>query len=261
MKQEDLYLAMIGDLVRSREAADRAKLQTELEKTIQYQNAVAGDVLAAPLAFTAGDEIQALFRWPYSPERLRHDASVAERLVDTVIRMAAAAHPTRICFGLGGGRLSTALRGDSPARMDGPCFHAAREALHRSQSEERLLTTCALARESAGKSFMTIDDVAPTAVFGLLGALLSEWTPRQVQIALDREHGLTELRRGPATMENPFQSRMRKSVAQDFEISPSVVTEGMQAARYEQFRFGLWAAAILLQEGAKRRWEQRHAAA
>lgn len=262
MTRKPLYLALIGDLVGSRETKNRAELQRRLAEEMARLSLLWAGEFASNLAFTAGDEMQALFRWPFLQEDPIRGRRIADAIVDVVIRIAAVVHPMRICFGLGGGGLSTDLQPESPAAMDGPCFHAARAALGLSKGEDRLLTTCGLAREPEGKKILTIEDIAPTAVFGLLGALLSEWTSRQVEIALDPERGLTELRQEKASEEeNPFASRMRKEVAQNFNVSPSVVTEGMRAARYDQFRFGLWAAGVLLWDGAKLRWERQNGTA
>jgi hypothetical protein len=84
-----------------------------------------------------------------------------------------------------------------------------------------------------------------------VGALVAGWTERQAQFArwLLRD-GVLDWRREPARF---VPERRRKEVAQAFGVSPSVVTESLQAADVASFRHGVWAAAWQLHAAGRPR--------
>jgi DNA-binding CsgD family transcriptional regulator len=152
-----VYLAIIGDVIRSRQVADRASLQARLAHALSRLNADAPADLAARFVLTVGDEFQGLL-------------ASAERLVPILSALRTAAHPDELRFGLGIGELATPLQPDAIG-MDGPCFHRARAAIER--AVERGTT-------------VEVDAGAPVAAFDtyaiLYSALRTGWTERQRQV-------------------------------------------------------------------------------
>jgi len=152
-----IYLAIIGDVVRSRQVADRASLQARLAHALSRLNADAPADLAARFVLTVGDEFQGLL-------------GSAERLVPILSALRTAAHPDELRFGLGIGQLATPLQPDAIG-MDGPCFHRARAAIERAD---------------ARGTTVEVESGAPLAAFGvyaiLYSALRAGWTERQRQV-------------------------------------------------------------------------------
>ena len=157
-KNDELYAALIGDVVDSRRHPDRAGLQRELTDALACANRETGEGLAAPFSLTAGDEVQALFRDPAD-------------VVDAVVRITDAVAPARIVFGLGFGALETDL-GPDPAFLDGPCFHRAREALAEARRQGSWLVARGLG---------DADDAVLSALFRLLGEIRAGWTELQAK--------------------------------------------------------------------------------
>lgn len=213
-----MYAALIGDVVSSREHEDRSGLQRSLQHELEALNrrleppAGRSAGLAAPLVILRGDEIQGLL----------HDPGTA---VDIAVRLRESLHPTRICWGLGFGPLSTGLAG-SPLQMDGPCFHHARDALQRSREFQGWLA-------AAGFSPTTDDTV--TAIFGLLEAVRRRWTARQNEIV-----------RLARSDRHPTQ----KDAARALGVSPSVISESLKAAAFTRVAAGEAAAKRLLRHFA-----------
>ena len=203
-RPEALYAALIGDVVRSRASGNRGRLQRRLLEEIERLNSSLEDRLARPLALTAGDEIQGLFRCPSGA-------------VTAVVGLSEAIFPESLVFGLGYGGLSTDLYEDV-ARIDGPCFHRAREAL-REAGSERWLT----ARGLAG-----MNDSVLTSLFTLMQAVRRRWTDKQLEY-------VRAARRAP-----------QKEVARDFGVSPSTVSESLKAAGFKAVREGEETATGLL---------------
>ena len=63
-KGESTYLALIGDVRRSREHTDRRGLQRQLERSLERINTSLAPALASRFILTLGDEFQGLFLDP-----------------------------------------------------------------------------------------------------------------------------------------------------------------------------------------------------
>jgi len=117
------YIAVVGDVVASRQAPERGELQSRLQQALGQVNERFAGVVASRFVLTLGDEFQGLL---LSPDDLQHILGL----------LWASAHPEELRFGLGLGRLDTPLQPQALG-MDGPCFHHARAAVERA---ERLKT-------------------------------------------------------------------------------------------------------------------------
>ncbi len=114
-----LYVAFIADVVASRARTPRARgaLQQRLRALAGELNTRFRAQLAARCAVTLGDELQALFVSAAPVWEAAHEVRLRIPDVEWVVAC-------------GHGSLSTPLhRGVSAPELDGPCFHAAREAL------------------------------------------------------------------------------------------------------------------------------------
>jgi hypothetical protein len=118
------FIAIIGDLVKSRELPDRSAVQDKLRTALEQVNKHFGVGIRSRFVVTVGDEFQGLvapgfpvdeFWWFYNG-LMR--PNVATR------------------FGFGVGELATELLPEAVG-MDGPCFYAARQAIERARSEKR----------------------------------------------------------------------------------------------------------------------------
>lgn len=200
--------ALIGDVVGSRELEDRAGFQARLQGELLRLNRQLGPAhLASPLALTAGDELQGLFHRYSSMVIVLRELS--ERL-----------HPVRIVHGMGFGPLSIPP-GPQVALLDGPCFHAAREALERSRREDRWATV---------KGLGDPEDRVVGALLQLVDGLRAGWTAKQNRYAA------------------ASRDRLQKEVAAMFDVSPSVVSESLRSARAQAVAEGEEAAIALLDQ-------------
>lgn len=205
-KGELRYAALIGDIVASRSVPDRAALQERLHGALESLNRdTPGEHLAAPIAFTAGDEFQALLHQP-------------QAAVEIIRRLADDLYPVRFHFGLGFGALTTKLR-QEVGTLDGPCFHAARAAIERGGPQDRWVSV---------EGFGDAPSRAAEAIFRLIDAIRSGWTEKQTRHA---RHA---------------RELPQKEIAALLDVSPSVVSESLKAARFEAVREGEEAVRLLL---------------
>ncbi|MEO1368130.1 MAG: SatD family protein, partial [Acidobacteriota bacterium] len=122
-RPEPLYIAVIGDLVDSRNLPNRAEVQRRLVEALGRYNEEAKASIASRFLVTLGDEFQGLLKasagasdfWWFFQEHIGREAS------------------TRLGFGLG--PLTTDLE-EEALGMDGPCFHAARAAIELTRAEK-----------------------------------------------------------------------------------------------------------------------------
>lgn len=152
-------------------------------------------------------------------------ARVTEMGFELVLRL----QPLPLRLGIGGavGKEAVAL-----AKAREACAAAARARLF---AQARGLEAAGAPRGS---------DAALGGAWAIAGALLRSWTDRQSQFVrwLLRD-GVLDWRRDPPRF---VKERRRKEVAAAFGVSPSVVTESLQAADVDAFRHALWAAAWTL---------------
>ncbi|MGH2680923.1 MAG: SatD family protein [Actinomycetota bacterium] len=158
-------VAVLGDVVRSKQHADRDDLQRELRRALELANDSA--LAVDPLTQTIGDEFQGLYR------------NVASALHATLLIRLSLHGRVDVRFGIGWGPLTTYDEDRAPFEQDGPAWWAAREAIERvrtmSQRREMprglrsmFLTPGSLDEEGA----VAADAQAPAHVEGLVNAYL-----------------------------------------------------------------------------------------
>jgi hypothetical protein len=118
-------IALIGDIVASKELPQRGVFQRRLDKVLADAGANANH-LASPYTVTLGDEFQAVYR-------------KADLLFADVFTIMAGIHPVRARIAVGVGALTTRINPTQALGMDGPSFHVARAALGALKQDRRFL--------------------------------------------------------------------------------------------------------------------------
>ncbi len=153
-----MFMAIIGDLVRSRDLVDRSSVQERLRSVLTKVNDHFSDQIRSRFVITVGDEFQGLVAPGFPVDELWW-------FYNGLMRPEVA---TR--FGFGIGLLATRLLPEAVG-MDGPCFYAARQAIEEARSENR--------------SFCFSVDGNPDATDALNDAsllvcrVMEDWTPVQ----------------------------------------------------------------------------------
>ena len=110
-----LYIALIGDLIESKQLKNRKQAQKDLQDMMAVLNQDYQDYLVSPFTVTTGDEFQALLR--PNPEIMQ--------LLDQI----ALGFPHPIRFGLGLGEIVTDINREHSIGADGPAYWRARAAI------------------------------------------------------------------------------------------------------------------------------------
>ena len=112
-----MYIAIIGDIINSRNINERYKAQEQLQSGLKYINQKFSTSIASPFMITLGDEFQGLL----------HDADLLMDMLDTL--RFKLWNIVDIRFGIGVGEIHTAIDSHSSLGADGPAYWSARSAL------------------------------------------------------------------------------------------------------------------------------------
>lgn len=204
------YLAVIGDIRGSRRLVDRQAVQERLRGALADLDRAFAPAIAARAAITTGDEFQVLL----------HDPAAGLPLI---IACDEALPGLSLRYGLGWGPLATRLE-ERAVGMDGPCFHAARDAIDFAATEERWV---------AVRGFGATFDTALDGILALLGAVRADWTGKQAAAVAHR-------RRVPT----------QRAMAAELHLDPSTVSKRLQSAYYDEVTATEAAVASLMAEAA-----------
>ncbi|HFI0255548.1 TPA: SatD family protein [Streptococcus suis] len=111
------YIAVIGDIIESKQALERHLIQTQLETILQQVNKDYAEHFASPFTITKGDEFQALCL----PNP--HIFLIIDRIQEAFYGQIG------IRFGIGLGEILTEINPQQSIGADGPAYWQAREAI------------------------------------------------------------------------------------------------------------------------------------
>jgi hypothetical protein len=192
-KVELKLLSLIVDVVGDHSDANKAALQDRLEQAVSASNEELSSDLASAFVVNVGDQIQGVL---VSPRNAVAAIFYLEEALPTL--------PLR--FGIGWGSFSTPLLPRSGS-LAGLCLFNSGLALERGAREHRWVTA---------QGFGEDEDTTLNAMFRLLQAVRSHWTPKQkLTVAMVRK------------------AQTQRDVAKRLGVYPSVVSEALKAARYE----------------------------
>ncbi len=174
---EQCYLVLIGDLIRSRDADDRAGLQQRLQDCLDTLNQQAGPALVSPYTLTLGDEFQAV-------------RTGTTGLWTELLQIRRAVLPEQVRFSLGLGTLATSINPKQALGMDGPAFHIARDGMEALKHQSGQFALGGLASHDqrwANALLATIDHMTRkwrANRFDILHLLLTGHSPADIAEAL-----------------------------------------------------------------------------
>mgnify|MGYP002412058470 CR=1 FL=1 len=167
---ENLYFAVIGDIIRSKKIPNRSKTQEKLAETLACVNEKYRDCLASKFMITLGDEFQGL---------LKTGGPAVELITGIEMKL----YPVRLRFGVGVGEIVTAIDPELPLGADGPAYHNAREMLTRLKSLEK--KSKSPDRDCMVASGGLLNDELVNTVFSLCAAIRKKWTRLQWETVAD----------------------------------------------------------------------------
>ncbi len=157
------YVAIIGDLVHSKDIINRNQVQQRLRNCLENINQSYTN-LASNFMITLGDEFQGLL-------------STQENILAILDEIEFALHPVQVRFGIGCGSISTDIFSKS-SEIDGPAFHYARSMINETKNKNRSITSTLISSDLSP----TPTDQLINTIFSLSYVLKEKWSSRQVEI-------------------------------------------------------------------------------
>lgn len=218
------YIAIIGDLVNSKEIVERAAVQQQLNAILEKVNQDPRfmPVIRSKFTITIGDEFQALL-------------NTADGLFEILARIELAMHPIEIRFGIGIGKILTEI-GPYSVGADGPAFWHARAAIeHIHEDNDFMYANIFVANRLSQDGYNEASEPSSAdgsgqnlnrSILGVLNDLLSfrsgtqkRWTDPQrdviAELLLDQQF---------------YENFSRKEIAAKMGISSSALVKRVKAA-------------------------------
>lgn len=118
------YIAIIGDLIDSKNIEHRQEVQTHLLNTLDRINSKYHQSIVSNFRITLGDEFEGLM-------------SLNADWICIINELYFSMHPIKIRFGVGIGNISTPIQTMNIQEMDGSAFHLARKAIEQLAKEKQ----------------------------------------------------------------------------------------------------------------------------
>ena len=116
------YLAVIADIIKSREILNREDFQLKLTNKLEQLNNSSKNIIS-PYTITLGDEFQSVYK-------------SADGLLEDFYEILIELYPVKIRFSVGLDLISTNLKTNTSLGMDGPAFYKAREGIETLKNKE-----------------------------------------------------------------------------------------------------------------------------
>lgn len=162
------YIAVIGDIVASKQLEDRKAVQKQLRTTLNDINGMYHEDIASKFMITLGDEFQGLLQLG------NHAFEIVERIEREM-------YPTEIRFGLGVGKITTTIDPNVPLGADGPAYYNARKMIDELKSMKKKKMEPRITMKIDIEDNVDISELI-NAVFSLNAVLKAKWTDRQREI-------------------------------------------------------------------------------
>ena len=193
------YIALIADIVASRDITAREPLQDKLIALLKQKGQINGhqdERIVSPYTLTLGDEFQAVF-------------SSGEHILTDMIDINLALYPTRVRYAIGIGELTTRVNPVNALGMDGPAFHLARDALERMKREQIDCTINGLTHQ---------DPILINATLALMNREMTKWRSNRLSV-----------------LKGLLNNRDVKALARELDISEVAIYKNIEAGNLRTF--------------------------
>lgn len=201
------YIAIIGDIKKSRNIQERKFFQEKLGKILDEVNQMYSDSISSKFTITLGDEFQGVL----------HSGKYVMNIIQYIKKEV---YPIKIRFGIGIGDITTDINYEISIGADGPGYYRARDCVEELKMLERK-------KESAfGDIQIKIDsgnylqELSLNSLFKLMYSIEKNWTERQRKII---NYIL-------------FERVSQTEAAEFFNVSPSNIQQILSKTHYYAYK-------------------------
>jgi len=160
---KEIYFAIIGDVVDSRNIDNRDEVQKQYVKIISKINKKYSNDIASKFLITLGDSFQGLLK------NTTHLLKIIEEIEEAL-------SPIKLRFGIGIGKINTSIIIEDSSLIDGPAYHNARFAIDSIKASNRKKTYILVHSDNN-----TLDNLINSSL-SLCNHIKSEWTDKQKEV-------------------------------------------------------------------------------
>lgn len=170
--ENDIYIAVIGDIKESKKITNRSEVQKKLKQILEKINDKYTDDISSKFMITLGDEFQGLL-------------CNGKNIMNIIFEIERDMYPVKIRFGVGAGTITTAVNKEMSIGADGPGYYNARNAIEIiKENEKKKQTNAADIRfEAEGSNQATT--IMINTILSLLTVIKNSWSDRQREIIWD----------------------------------------------------------------------------
>lgn len=200
-----MYYAIIGDIIQSKELANRMEIQTKLNSILHEINKKYADEIAANFIITLGDEFQGLLNSP-------------ENLIDIIDLIKFYLHPIKVRFGIGIGEINTEINREMAIGADGPAYYFAREKIEEIKMQKKSkMSSTADVKLKAYSNETAVDLI--NSNFCLCQFVEDKWTDKQRELIkemLFAKKSQREVGEKLGVVQSSIQRRLKSSGYYDY---------------------------------------------
>lgn len=206
----DCYIAIIGDIIDSRELKERMQVQKQLNQTLNEINTIYKDSISSDFIITLGDEFQGLLRQ-------------GTYTMQIIMKIEKSMNPVKIRFGVGIGEITTDINRNMSIGADGPAYYNARDAINELKSRETQKSVSYSDIRFCGGRENEDVVLLINNTLTLMYVIKSGWSERQKEV-------IDELLDG---------NRSQREIALKLDITESTVSTNLNRGNYHAFRESL----------------------
>lgn len=213
-----VYIAIIGDIIGSKNIEERNNFQKKFKAVLEDVNKRYKDSIASKFMITLGDEFQGLL-------------GRSDNLFDIIFDIEKAMKPVEFRFGVGIGHIDTDINPDIPLGSDGSAYHYARKMIDKLKLKERKY-------KNSPTNILIFTDREDTnvlleSILELTYAIKSKWTDRQIEIIEIYKNN----------DENQYKA------AEKLGVKQSTVNKAIKASMFYQYDKGIESIKQYLRKG------------
>lgn len=163
------YIAIIGDIRKSKTINNRGLVQEKLKGILDYINEKYKLDLASRFIITLGDEFQGLL-------------TTGDNLIEIITYIKKEIYPVNIRFGIGIGAITTKINPEISLGADGPSYHKARETIDILKNIENKNRIAPVDMQVRIADDNKLQELAINTIFTLLYNLETNWTEKQREV-------------------------------------------------------------------------------
>lgn len=215
------YVAIIGDIIKSKEMESRKEVQERLYDVLNQINKWYEEEISAGFIITLGDEFQGLLH------------SIGH-VLDIIKFIQREMYPVKIRFGIGIGKISTNIFRKAAIGADGPAYYAARMMVEELREQERKLKKQAsdIMISIYQKECFQISEI--NIIFALIKIIENGWTEKQRFTIWDMEQNggsQEECARRMNTTQSTVARRLAEGNYITYERAKETLEEALQNLR------------------------------